>query len=102
KADLTTLPLTINSARLQYLDFSEPFMHVSMDLVTRKPEEKQIDITGFMTPYTIPVWLMTMACWIFVTGCLSLVNYYSPYGHRLRDTEGDGDEFSFFNSLWFA
>jgi hypothetical protein len=70
------MPLTINSERLQYMGFSKPFMYISMDLVMQRPTVSEFDITGFMTPYTIQVWIMTLVTWFVVSIILTLVNYF--------------------------
>lgn len=57
-----------------------------------------------MLPYSTTVWLVTLACLLFVTILMYLVNLFSPYGHRQRHMQyGEtGEEFDFFNSLWFC
>ncbi|XP_048590419.1 glutamate receptor 4 [Nematostella vectensis] len=102
RCDMSVSPLTINSGRLEYLSFAKPFMQFSMDLITRQPEPKGVDILAFMMPYSIPVWLMTFACLAFMTLMLTIINYFSPFGHRLGSNDGTGEEFTLFNSLWFS
>jgi len=102
--DLSTSPLTINSERLQVLEFSKPFMQFTMSLISKKLDTNDHDLTTFMLPYSTTVWLVTLACLLFVTVLMYLVNLFSPYGHRsshmhYRET---GEEFDFFNSLWFC
>ena len=31
-----------------------------------------------------------------------VINYFSPYGHKDANGKGTSEEFSFFNSMWFA
>ncbi|KAL9961487.1 hypothetical protein ACROYT_G030434 [Oculina patagonica] len=103
-ADLSTSPLTINSERLQVLEFSKPFMQFTMSLISKKVDTNDHDLTTFMLPYSTTVWLVTLACLLFVTILMYLVNLFSPYGHRSRHMQyGEtGEEFNFFNSLWFC
>ena len=103
-ADLSTSPLTINSERLQVLEFSKPFMQFTMSLISKKVDTNDHDLTTFMLPYSTTVWLVTLACLLFVTVLMYLVNFFSPYGHRSRHRhQGEtGEEFDFYNSLWFC
>lgn len=103
-ADLSTSPLTINSERLQVLEFSKPFMQFTMSLISKKLDTNDHDLTTFMLPYSTTVWLVTLACLLFVTVLMYLVNLFSPYGHRSSHMQyGEtGEEFDFFNSLWFC
>ena len=84
RADLSTSPLTINSERLQVLEFSKPFMQFTMSLISKKVDLNDHDLTTFMLPYSTTVWLVTLACLLFVTVLMYLVNFFSPYGHRSR------------------
>ena len=104
RADLSTSPLTINSERLQVLEFSKPFMQFTMSLISKKVDLNDHDLTTFMLPYSTTVWLVTLACLLFVTVLMYLVNFFSPYGHRSRHKHhGEtGEEFDFHNSLWFC
>lgn len=104
RADLSTSPLTINSERLEVLEFSKPFMQFTMSLITKKGDTNYQDLTTFMLPYSTTVWLVTLACLLFVTLLMYLVNFFSPYGHRSRHIRNGetGEEFDFFNSLWFC
>lgn len=104
RADLSTSPLTINSERLQVLEFSKPFMQFTMSLISKRMDTNYHDLTTFMLPYSTTVWLVTLACLLFVTVLMYLVNFFSPYGHRSRHKRhGEtGEEFDFYNSLWFC
>ena len=104
RADLSTSPLTINSERLRVLEFSKPFMQFTMSLISKKLDTNDHDLTTFMLPYSTEVWLLTLACLLFVTVLMYLVNFFSPYGHRSRHKHhGEtGEEFDFYNSLWFC
>ena len=86
------------------LEFSKPFMQFTMSLISKKMDTNYHDLTTFMLPYSTTVWLLTLACLLFVTILMYLVNLFSPYGHRSRHMQyGEtGEEFDFFNSLWFC
>jgi len=82
KVDFSAAPLTITSERLEYIDFSKPFMQFSMDITSQKPKTGDVDILAFMMPYSTPVWLMTLACLAFVTIMMTLINHFSPFSHK--------------------
>ena len=106
QADLSTSPLTINSERLEILEFSKPFMQFTMSLITKKLDTNDHDLTTFMLPYSAEVWLLTLMCLLLVAVLMYLVNFFSPYGHRSRHSHRHlaetGEEFDFYNSLWFC
>lgn len=79
-------------------------MQFTMSLISKKVDTNDHDLTTFMLPYSTTVWLVTLACLLFVTILMYLVNLFSPYGHRSRHMQyGEtGEEFNFFNSLWFC
>ena len=106
RADLSTSPLTINSERLKILEFSKPFMQFTMSLITKKLDTNDHDLTTFMLPYSTQVWLLTLMYLLLVAVLMYLVNFFSPYGHRSRHRHRHlaetGEEFDFYNSLWFC
>ena len=79
-------------------------MHFSVGLLAKKQEEKELDLTQFMSPFTIPAWLLLISSCIVVTLIVYVLDKHSPYGWRqTQQAQGeDGDEFSLFNSLWFC
>ena len=79
-------------------------MHFSVGLLVKKKEEKDIDLTQFMLPFTIPAWCLLLSSCIVVTFIVHLVDKHSPYGWRQTQQEQgeDGDEFNLFNSFWFC
>lgn len=105
-ADLSISPMTINSERLKILEFSKPFMQFTMSLITKKLHTNDDDLTTFMLPYSTEVWLLTLKCLLLVAVLMYLVNFFSPYGHRSRHRHRHhaetGEEFDFYNSLWFC
>ena len=106
RADISASLLTINSERLKILEFSKPFMQFTMSLITKKLHTNDHDLTTFMLPYSTEVWLLTLMCLLLVAVLMYLVNFFSPYGHRSRHRHRHlaetGEEFDFYNSLWFC
>ncbi|EDO32621.1 predicted protein, partial [Nematostella vectensis] len=100
--DLSTSPLTITSERLQYLEFSKPFMQFTMSLISKKFDNDNQYLMAFMRPYSSTVWLLTLAGLLLVTILMFVVNYISPYGYRKSHKSKNGEAFNFFNSLWFC
>eukprot|EP00795_Rhopilema_esculentum_P008539 gene8539-14539_t len=104
KADVALNPLVVSASRQKSLSFTKPFMHFSVGLLVKKQEEKELDLTQFMSPFTIPAWLLLISSCIVVTLIVYVLDKHSPYGWRqTQQAQGeDGDEFSLFNSLWFC
>ena len=96
--------ITITEEREKALDFSVPFKYSTEDLIMKKPSSgnKAVDLLQFMTPFENVVWVCTLASLVIISVAIFVLNYYSPYGHKNENGEGTSDEFSFFNSVWFA
>ena len=79
-------------------------MHFSVGLLVKKKEDKDLDLTQFMLPFTIPAWCLLLSSCIVVTFIVHLLDKHSPYGWRQTQQEQgeDGDEFNLFNSFWFC
>ncbi|XP_028402601.1 glutamate receptor 2-like [Dendronephthya gigantea] len=104
KADMGTGSLTITAEREKAVDFSKPFMDFTMALILRKPEDEKPNMFRFLDPFSPTVWLCTIMAVFSMTIFMYAVDYLSPYGNRKTAKESDepGDEFSLYNSLWFA
>ena len=104
KAEMATGSLTITAQREKAVDFSKPFMDFTMALILRKPDEKPPNMFRFLDPFSSIVWLCTVMAVFAMTIFMYIVDYLSPYGNRKTAKESDepGDEFSLYNSLWFA
>ena len=96
--------IAITEGREKIMDFSVPFMYYTEDLIMKKPSSgnKAIDLLQFMTPFENLVWFCTLATLVITSVAVFVLNYYSPYGYKNENGEGTSDEFSFFNSVWFA
>ncbi|CAB3985655.1 glutamate receptor 2-like isoform X1 [Paramuricea clavata] len=104
KAEMGTGSLTITAQREKAVDFSKPFMDFKMALILRKPVEEELNMFRFLDPFSPIVWLCTVMAVFAMTIFMYIVDYLSPYGNRKTAKEADepGDEFSLYNSLWFA
>ena len=96
--------IAVMEEREKMMDFSVPFMYYTEDLIMKKSsfENKAIDLLQFMTPFESLVWFCTLATLVITSVAVFVLNYYSPYGYKNENGEGTSDEFSFFNSVWFA
>jgi len=104
RADIALNPIVVSASRQKDLSFTKPFMHFSVGLLVKKKQEKDIDLTQFMLPFTIPAWCLLLSSCIVVTFIVHLVDKHSPYGWRQTQQEQgeEGDEFNLFNSFWFC
>ena len=96
--------ITITEEREKALDFSVPFKYNTEDLIMKKPSSgnKAIDLLQFMTPFENVVWFCTLATLVIISVAIFVLNYYSPYGYKNENGEGNSDKISFFDSVWFA
>ena len=101
---MTGAAISVSEQREKMMDFSVPFMYYTQDLIMKKPSSgiKAVDLLQFMTPFENLVWFCTLATLVITSVAVFVLNYYSPYGYKNENGEGTSDEFSFFNSVWFA
>ena len=104
KADIILNPMVVSSNRQKEISFTKPFMHYTIGLLAKKKTDKDLDMTQFMLPFTIPAWGLLVSSCLIVTIIVYLLDKYSPYGWRqTQQAQGEeGNEFSLFNSLWFC
>lgn len=86
------------------VDFSVPFMYYTEEMLLKKTssENREIDYLQFMNPFQNNVWFATLASLVIISIALFIINYFSPYGYKDENGQGTSEEFSFFNSVWFA
>ena len=104
RADLIVADLTITESREKVVDFTVPYMYYTEDILMKKPSSKngEIDLLQFMNPFHRNVWFATLASLVTISIAVFVINYYSPYGYKDENGRGTSEEFSFFNSVWFA
>ena len=64
--------------------------------------EEKVDLLQFMAPFDKYVWACFIGIVIIISVAVFVVNYFSPYGYKDDNGQGTSEEFSYFNSLWFA
>ena len=85
------------------MDFSTPYMYYTEDILLKKTSSKEkYDFLQFMNPFDNHVWFATLATLVIISVAVFVINYYSPYGYKDDNGRGTSQEFSFFNSVWFA
>ena len=85
------------------VDFSVPYMYYTEDILLKKTSSKEnYDLLQFMNPFDNQVWFATLATLVVISIAVFVINYYSPYGFKDENGRGTSEEFSFFNSVWFA
>ncbi|XP_022787722.1 glutamate receptor 4-like isoform X2 [Stylophora pistillata] len=103
RADMIVAALTITESREKVVDFSIPFMYYTEDILLKKTSVKEkYDLLQFMNPFDNQVWFATLATLVIISIAVFVINYYSPYGYKDENGRGTSEEFSFFNSVWFA
>ena len=84
------------------MDFTVPFMFYTNDILMKKSSKENHDLLQFMSPFHSSVWFCTLSSLVIVSVAVFGINYYSPYGYKDESGRRTSDEFSYFNSLWFA
>lgn len=103
RADLAVSSLTVTEARENVVDFTVAFMFYTDEILLKKTYSKEkSDLLQFMSPFHDHVWFCTLATLILISVAVFVINYLSPYGHKDANGKGTSEEFSFFNSIWFA
>ncbi|CAM1319691.1 GRIA2 (predicted) [Pycnogonum litorale] len=105
EADIAIAPLTITSERERVIDFTKPYMSQGISLMIKKPVKQKPGVFSFMNPLSKHIWICIIAAYIGVSLVLFLVSRFSPYEwHILNTSSGPvvSNEFSIYNSLWFA
>ena len=78
-------------------------MFYNADILLKKTSSKEnYDFLQFMNPFDNYVWFATLASLVVISVAVFVINYYSPYGYKDDNGRGTSQEFSFFNSVWFA
>ena len=102
-ANMATGAIAITETREKVVDFSVPFMYYTEDVLLKKIDsEAATDLLQFMDPFENQVWLATLGVVAIISVAVFVINYYSPYGYKDDNGGGTSQEFSFFNSVWFA
>ena len=93
----------MTESREKVVDFSVPYMYYTEDILLKKTSSKEnYDFLQFMNPFDNNVWFATLATLVIISVAVFVINYYSPYGYKDDNGRGTSQEFSFFNSVWFA
>ena len=100
---MATSAIAITESRQKVVDFSVPHMYYTEDVLMKKPSSKKdVDLLQFMNPFENQVWFCTLATLVIISVAVFVINYFSPYGYKDENGKGTAEEFSFFNSAWFA
>ncbi|KAH9421933.1 Glutamate receptor 2 [Dermatophagoides pteronyssinus] len=105
EADIAIAPLTITSARERVIDFTKPFMSLGISIMIKKPQKKNPGVFSFMNPLSYEIWMCVILAYVGVSVVLFLVSRFSPYEWRYEETVYGphvSNDFSLYNSLWFA
>lgn len=79
-------------------------MYYTEDMLLKKTSfnNGSIDFLQFLNPFHNDVWFATLATMVVISVSIFVINYFSPYGNKDANGRGTSEEFSFFNSVWFA
>lgn len=95
--------LTVTERREKVVDFSVPYMYYTEEMLLKKTSSSEaVDLLQFMSPFDDHVWFATLASLVVISIAVFVINYFSPYGYKDGNGEGTSEEFTFFNSVWFA
>lgn len=99
EADLIIAPLTMNTIRAKFIDFSEPFMNFGLALIIRKPGKTKPGMFSFLSPLTNAVWLRMVGATVAVSLGLRLIAAISP---KERTPANPELGFNLGNCIWFS
>lgn len=71
----------------------------------KKPQKKNPGVFSFMNPLSYEIWMCVILAYVGVSVVLFLVSRFSPYEWRYEETVYGphvSNDFSLYNSLWFA
>ena len=95
--------LTVTERREKVVDFSVPYMYYTEEMLLEKTSSGEaVDLLQFMSPFDDHVWFATLASLVVISIAVFVINYFSPYGYKDDTGKGTSEEFTFFNSVWFA
>lgn len=99
--------LTINSDRIEALDFTPSFMNLGIALVYQKPKKEPPSTFSFMSPFSIDVWIYLGITYITVSLCFFCLGRMSPaqWENRYPCVEEPTfleNQFTLNNAMWFA
>ena len=102
KADLAISALTINFKRQQVVDFTKPFISLGISIIYKIPTSKKPGLFSFLNPLSLEVWIYTLVSLIMM-----VLARFSPYEWRNThpcnmNNEFVENQFTAWNSLWFA
>ena len=102
-ADIVVAPLYVSEYRSQVVDFMMPYMYFTEDVLIKKDTStEKVNYLEFLDPFDSQVWFCTLAALVAITVAVFVINYFSPYGYKDENGKRTGEEFSFFNCVWFA
>lgn len=106
-ADLAITDLTINSDRIEALDFTPSFMNLGIALLYRKPVKEPPSTFSFMAPFSMGVWYFLGGAYVIVSLCFFCLGRLSAsqWENRYPCVEEPTfleNQFTLNNSMWFA
>ena len=69
QADIVLADLSVNSIREQKIDFSIPFMNLGVGMLTKKEDQRQLNMFSFLEPFTLDIWIM-IAVFYCIVSCI--------------------------------
>ena len=107
EADLAIVDLTITRKREKVVDFTLPFMTTGVSILFLKPQKVESSLFGFLSPFTISVWIWLclatalISMIFFLCGRLSPYEWDNPFPCK-EDLPILMNECSVKNSFWFT
>ncbi|XP_015794087.1 glutamate receptor 1-like isoform X1 [Tetranychus urticae] len=106
EADIAIAPLTITADRERVIDFTKPFQSLGISIMIKKPVTNNPSIFSFMNPLSPGIWMCIILSYFGVSVVMFIVSRFSPMECRVAHThEGQTvltNDFTLYNSLWFA
>ena len=73
KTDLVVADLTISDERAEIIDFSVAFMTGGLSILMKKPSTTDPAQFSFMKPFSLSIWLYTLAAYVAVSCLLAVM-----------------------------
>lgn len=105
--DMAITDLTINSQRVEDVDFSLPFMNLGIAILFQKPKEAPPNFFSFAEPLAGSTWACIIATYIgiavslYILGRICPSEWVNPYP-CIQDPEFLENQFTLGNCFWFT
>ena len=73
KTDLVVADFSMTEERANIIDFSIPFLTGGLTIVMKKPSKSDPAPFSFMSPFSVPIWVLILSAYVTVSCILAVV-----------------------------